>query len=117
MKTLPTNTLVARLLVMLALATGALHAAAAESAPLSRADIGKLDTVLTKLLKGKPAVQSGTKQEVEGGWRFNCLATVGSGGLYELVVLTEKTMTLGYIESQKPAPESGTAKKDAAKKS
>jgi hypothetical protein len=65
--------------------------------------------VLAKNLKGKPTVQSGTKQEIDGGWKFNVVANVGPGGAFDLVVMTEKSMTLGYIESQTPKAESKAA--------
>jgi invasion protein IalB len=89
---------------ILALSFGAavLNAAVGDVTPLSRSEFGQVETVLSKLLKGKPTLLSGTKQEVDGGWRVNCVANVGSGGSYEFVVVTEKTLTLGYIDSQKP---------------
>ena len=61
--------------------------------------------VLAKNLKGKPTVQSGTKQEIDGGWKFNVVANVGPVGAFDLVVMTEKSMTLGCIESQTPKAE------------
>lgn len=97
--------IVKRYILAFALSAGLLHAAVGDVTPLSRADISQVEAVLTKNLKGKPSVQSGTKQEVDGGWKINCTATVGSGGTYDLVVMAEKSMTLGYIESQKPRPD------------
>ena len=34
--------------------------------------------VLAKNLKGKPTVQSGPKQKIDGGWKFNVVANVGA---------------------------------------
>jgi hypothetical protein len=109
MNAVATKRIVARCLLAFCLLAGLLNAAVGDVSPLSRADIGQVEAVLTKNLKGKPTVQSGTKQEVDGGWKITCVATVGSGGDYDLVVMTEKSMVLGYIESQKPRAESTQA--------
>lgn len=114
MKNLPIRLSVARWLVALVLGIGVLHAAS-DPAPLSKADLAKVEAVLTKNLKGKPTVLSGTKQEVDGGWKINCVANVGSGGAFEFVVMTEPNMTLGYIDSQKPKTEAPVAKPAPAK--
>jgi hypothetical protein len=102
MNTVPKNKIVAGSVLAFLLSAGFLNAAVGDVSPLSRAEIGQVEAVLTKNLKGKPSVQNGTKQELDNGWKINCVATVGSGGDFELVVMTEKSMTLGYIESQKP---------------
>lgn len=95
----------AGLLAVIALGAGSLSAAVGDVTPLNRADLTKVDAILTKLLKGKPTTLSGTKEELDAGWRIACTASVGSGGNYDFVVKAEKTMTLGYIETQKPAPD------------
>jgi hypothetical protein len=101
MKNLPIRLSVVRWLAAFTLCLGIVHAAA-DPAPLSKAELTKIEAVLTKNLKGKPTLQGGTKQPVDGGWKINCVASVGSGGTFDFVVMTEPTITLGYIESQKP---------------
>ena len=115
MHALTMKSIMVRCLFTIAVSTGVLRAAAGDVTPLSRSEIRQVETVLTKNLKGKPTVQSGTKQEVDGGWKISCVATIGSGGAYDLVVMTEKSLTLGYIDSQKPHMESAAAKAPAAK--
>ena len=111
MNTITKNSPVMYWLLALALSVGIMHAASGGVSPLGRADLVKVETILSKALKGKPTVLSGTKQQMEGGWKVICVANVGRGGAYELVVVTEPTFTLGYIESQKPKAEAGTAGK------
>jgi hypothetical protein len=99
---------IARRLFSLALFTGIVHAATGEVTPLSRSDTAKVEAMLTKVLKGKPTVKSGQKEELEDGWKITCVAEVGSGGEFVLVVTSEKSMTLGSIVSQNPsAPKKG----------
>jgi hypothetical protein len=109
MKNLPIRLSVVRWLAAFALCLGIVHAAG-EPTPLSKAELSKVEAVLTKNLKGKPTLQGGTKQQVDGGWKINCVASVGSGGTFEFVVMTELTMTLGYIDNQKPKVEEAAAK-------
>ena len=61
------------------------------------------------VLKGKPVVHGGRKQEGNGGWKINCRAAVGSGGDFQFVVMTERSLTLGYVESQKTSVEPAAA--------
>lgn len=94
---------VARRFVSLALITGLAHAAIGEVTQLNKADLTKVEAMLTKVLKGKPIVKSGQKEEIEDGWKITCVADVGSGGEFVLVVTAEKSMTLGSIVSQNPS--------------
>jgi len=93
----------ARYFVSFALLSGLVHAAIGEVTPLNRADLTKVEAMLTKVLKGKPAVKSGQKEEIEDGWKITCVAEVGSGGEFVLVVTSEKSMTLGSVVSQNPS--------------
>lgn len=102
MKKLPKISSIVRWFAISSLSLGLLQAAPGDVTPLNKAELGRVEAVLAKNLKGKPTVQSGTKQEIDGGWKFNVVANVGSGGAFDLVVMTEKSMTLGYIESQTP---------------
>jgi hypothetical protein len=106
MKIYRTIPLVAGLLVGMA---GTANAKVGDVTPLSRADLGRVEAMLVKAFKGKPTLQGGTKEELEDGWRVNCVAEIGSGGVFDLVVMAEKTMTLGYVEKQMPKSESTKA--------
>ena len=116
MNTYSIGRLVVRLALVVALGLGVMQAAVGDVSNLSRADIGKVEAVLSKNLKGKPVVHGGTKQEVDGGWKINCRATVGSGGDFQFVVMTERSMTLGYVESQMPAVEPAATTGKAGRK-
>lgn len=94
--------LVARFALVLGLLAGAVQAFAGEVTPLSKAELAKVESLLAKNLKGKPAVKSGEKEAIEGGWRITCVANVGSGGEFVLVLNAENSLTLGSIVSQKP---------------
>jgi len=76
--------------------------AIAEVTSLNRGELSKVEAVLAKDLKGKPVVKSGEKEELDGGWKITCVADIGSGGEYILVLTTEKSMTLGTVVSQSP---------------
>lgn len=96
-------TTLARYFVSLILVAGLVHAAIGEVTQLNRADLTKVEAMLTKVLKGKPTVKSGQKEEIEDGWKITCVADVGSGGEFVLVVTSEKSMTLGSVVSQSPS--------------
>lgn len=94
--------LVARYALLVSLFAGALQAAVGEVTPLNKAELAKVQSMLAKNLKGKPAVKSGEKEEIDGGWKITCVADVGSGGEFLLVLNSEKSLTLGSVISQKP---------------
>ena len=93
----------ARYLFVFALLVSFLRAAIGEVTPLSRAELTKVEAMLVKALKGKPTVKSGEKEELDGGWKITCVADVGSGGEFVLVVNSEKSMTLCTVVSQNPS--------------
>jgi F0F1-type ATP synthase delta subunit len=97
------SSIVARYLIIFSLLVGVLRAAVGEVTPLTKAELTKVEALLTKNLKGKPSVKSGEKEELDGGWKITCVAEVGSGGEFTLVVTSEKSMTLGTVVSQNPA--------------
>jgi hypothetical protein len=104
--------LLTRYFVIFALVAGLVRAAVGEVTPLSRAELGKVEAMLVKNLKGKPTIKSGQKEELDGGWKITCVADVGSGGEFVLVLNAEKSMTLGTIVSQNPSKAvAATAKK------
>ncbi len=96
------SSVVARYTLIVSLLVGALQAAVGEVSPLSKAELTKVESMLAKNLKGKPAIKSGEKEEIDGGWKITCVANVGSGGEFVLVLNSERSMTLGSIVSQKP---------------
>ncbi len=96
------TSILARYLLVFGLLAGVLCAAVGEVTPLSRAELSKVEAMLAKNLKGKPTIRSGEKEEMDGGWKINCIASVGSGGEFVLVLHSEKSMVLGTIVSQKP---------------
>jgi hypothetical protein len=96
------SSVLARYVLVLGLLTGILRAAVGEVTPLNRGELSKVEAMLAKNLKGKPAIKSGEKEEIDGGWKITCVASVGSGGDFVLVLNSEKSMTLGTIVSQKP---------------
>jgi hypothetical protein len=104
------SSLLARFALTFGLVAGIMNAAVGDTSPLSKAELTKVEAMLTKNLKGKPTIKSGTKEELDGGWKITCVADVGSGGEFELVLNAEKSMTLGSIVSQNPS----TAKSMAA---
>ena len=105
-------------IVAFGLLAGIARAAVGEVSPLSRAELTKVEAMLAKNLKGKPTIKSGQKEELDGGWKITCVAEVGSGGEFELVLNAEKSMTLGSIVSQNPsaAKAAAAAPKGAPKK-
>jgi len=96
------SSFILRCILVLGLLTGIVRAAVGEVTPLNRGELTKVEAMLAKNLKGKPAIKSGEKEEIDGGWKITCVATVGSGGEFVLVLNSEKSMTLGTIVSQKP---------------
>jgi hypothetical protein len=90
-------------LLAFGLLAGIARAAVGEVSQLSRAELTKVEAMLAKNLKGKPTIKSGSKEELDGGWKITCIADVGSGGEFELVLNAEKSMTLGSIVSQNPS--------------
>src|SRR3954470_15000603 len=103
------SSLLARYVLGFALVTGIMNAAVGDTSPLSKAELTKVEAMLAKNLKGKPTIKSRTKQKLDGGWKITCVADVGSGGEFELVLNAEKSLTLGSVVSQNP-----TAAKPAA---
>ena len=97
------SSLLARCVLAFSLLAGIMNAAIGDTSPLSKAELTKVQAMLAKNLKGKPTIKSGTKEELDGGWKIVCVADVGSGGEFELVLNAEKTMTLGSIVSQNPS--------------
>jgi F0F1-type ATP synthase delta subunit len=97
------SSIVARYLLVFSLLTGVLCAAVGEVTPLTRAEVGKVQAMLAKNLKGKPTIKSGEKEEMDGGWKITCVADVGSGGEFVLVMNSERSMTLGTLVSQNPS--------------
>jgi hypothetical protein len=101
-------------LVAFGLLAGIAQAAVGDVSQLSRAELTKVEALLAKNLKGKPTVKSGQKEELDGGWKITCVADVGSGGEFELVVNSEKSMVLGSIVSQNPTTAKAAATKAPA---
>jgi hypothetical protein len=96
------SSLFTRLVMIAGLLASALPAWAAEATPLTKAELTKVEAMLAKNLKGKPSIKSGEKEAIEGGWKITCVANVGSGGEFVLVLNSETSLTLGSIVSQKP---------------
>src|SRR5688572_17232404 len=109
------SSVLARYLLAFGLLAGVLNAAVGEVTPLSRAELTKVEAMLAKNLKGKPTIKSGQKEELDGGWKITCVAEVGSGGEFELVLNAEKSLTLGSIVSQNPSKTASATKAPATK--
>lgn len=105
------TSLIARYLLVFGLLAGVLRAAVGEVTPLNRGELTKVEAMLAKNLKGKPTIKSGDKEELDGGWKITCVAEVGTGGEFVLVLNAEKSMTLGTVVSQKPNAAAAMPKK------
>jgi hypothetical protein len=102
---------ITRYLLVFGLLATVLRAAVGEVTPLTKPELGKVEAMLVKNLKGKPTIKSGEKEELDGGWKITCVAEVGSGGEFVLVLNSEKSMTLGTVVSQKPNTAAAMPKK------
>jgi Shikimate 5'-dehydrogenase C-terminal domain len=105
------SSLLVRCLFVFGFLAGALHAAVGQVSALNRAELVKVDAILVKNLKGKPTIKSGENEELDDGWKITCVADVGAGGEFVLVLNSEKSMTLGTLVSQKPSAATTMPKK------